>query len=219
MKRIFDVLFSGIILILISPLFIPLMILLRLTGEGKIFYIQPRVGKNQQLFGLYKFATMLENSPNLSGGDITTKNDPRVLPVGRFLRKSKLNELPQLLNIFLGHMSVIGPRPLTPKTFSYYPVSFQETISKVAPGLSGIGSIIFRDEERHFQKSEMDHHAFYQQEIAPFKGELEKWYTEHVSFLLDLKLILLTAIVILHSNSTAPTTWFPNLPKHPIFLP
>ena len=113
MKRLFDIIVSSIALIVVSPLFIPIIILLRLTGEGKVFYIQQRIGKRGLPFGLYKFATMLENSPNMSGGDVTSGNDPRVLPMGKFLRKSKINELPQLLNIINGEMSLVGPRPMT----------------------------------------------------------------------------------------------------------
>ena len=128
LKRLFDILSSGMLILFISPLLIPLMIILRLTGEGKIFYIQQRIGKGGKTFGLLKFATMLENSPNMSGGDVTMGKDPRVLPVGAILRKTKINELPQLLNIFLGHISVVGPRPLTPRTFGCYPEEIQKEI-------------------------------------------------------------------------------------------
>jgi lipopolysaccharide/colanic/teichoic acid biosynthesis glycosyltransferase len=93
---------------------LPLALLLKLTGEGEVFYIQPRTGKGGKPFGLIKLATMLKDSPNLPGGEVTLANDPRVLPLGRFLRKTKLNELPQLWNIFKGEMSFVGPRPLVP---------------------------------------------------------------------------------------------------------
>jgi lipopolysaccharide/colanic/teichoic acid biosynthesis glycosyltransferase len=128
LKRIFDIISSGVLILLISPLLIPLMVLLRVTGEGKIFYVQQRIGKNGKHFGLLKFATMLENSPNLPGGDVTMGRDPRVLPVGRVLRKTKINELPQLLNIFKGDISVVGPRPLTPKTFAFYSKHIQKKL-------------------------------------------------------------------------------------------
>ena len=90
---------------------VPVAIVLRLTGEGEVFFLQERVGKDGKPFKLYKFATMLKNSPNMGTGTVTLKHDPRVLPVGRFLRKTKINELPQLLNILIGDMSVVGPRP------------------------------------------------------------------------------------------------------------
>ena len=118
MERLFDVLFSATALLILSPLFVPIVIILRLSGEGEVFFFQERIGKNGELFKLFKFATMLKDSPNLGTGTVTMKNDPRILPVGKFLRTSKINELPQLLNIFLGDMSIIGPRPLTPQTFA-----------------------------------------------------------------------------------------------------
>ena len=146
MQRFFDILFSSIALIVLSPLLVPVAILLRLTGEGEIFYIQNRIGRNGQPFGLIKFATMLKNSPNIGNGDITVINDPRVLPAGRFLRKTKINELPQIINIFKGDMSIVGPRPMVPKTFERYGQE-GKLISQVRPGLTGVGSIIFRDED------------------------------------------------------------------------
>ena len=101
-------------LVLLSPLLLPLMFILRVTGEGEIFFPQSRVGRGGKDFKLYKFATMLKDSPNMGTGTVTVKNDPRVLPMGGFLRKTKINELPQLINIFNGDMSVIGPRPSNP---------------------------------------------------------------------------------------------------------
>ena len=99
MQRMFDILFSGIALILLSPLLLPMMFILRVTGEGEVFFLQSRVGRGGKHFKLYKFATMLKDSPNMATGTVTVKNDPRVLPVGAFLRKTKINELPQLINI------------------------------------------------------------------------------------------------------------------------
>ena len=119
MIRFFDLLFSSAAIILLFPLLLPLAFLLLFSGEHKILYRQKRVGLNGVTFNLLKFATMLENSPNLPGGDITSGNDPRVLPLGKFLRKTKLNELPQLINIILGDISLVGPRPLTPNNFSF----------------------------------------------------------------------------------------------------
>ena len=117
MDRLLDILLSGIALLVFSPLMIPISIILKLTGEGEIFFLQERIGKGGHKFKLIKFATMLKNSANIGTGTVTVKGDPRVLPVGKFLRKTKINELPQLLNILVGDMSVIGPRPLTSQTF------------------------------------------------------------------------------------------------------
>ncbi|WP_228779950.1 sugar transferase [Aquiflexum lacus] len=212
-KRIFDIISSGVLILLISPLLIPLMVLLRLTGEGKIFYVQQRIGKNGKHFGLLKFATMLENSPNLPGGDVTMGRDPRVLPVGRVLRKTKINELPQLLNIFKGDISVIGPRPLTPKTFAFYSKHIQDKIKDLKPGLTGIGSIVFRDEESILANSPKPHLQCYEEDIAPYKGELEVWYKKHQSFGLDMLLIFLTIWVIFFPNSKVYEQLFKDLPK------
>ena len=120
MERFFDIIFSGFLLLILLPLFLVVIIILRFTGEKEIFFLQERVGMNRKIFNLYKFATMLKNSPNIGTGTLTIKDDARVLPVGVFLRKSKINELPQLLNIFFGDMSFIGPRPLTQQTFNQY---------------------------------------------------------------------------------------------------
>ena len=109
----------------------------------KLFFLQERIGKSGKVFHLYKFATMLKNNPNIGTGTITVKGDPRVLPVGKVLRKSKINELPQLLNVLRGDMSVIGPRPLTAQTFGSYSAATQAVVREVRPGLSGVGSIIF----------------------------------------------------------------------------
>ena len=144
MERFFDILFSGIALLLLSPLLVPIVITLRLTGEGEIFFLQKRIGKSGKKFKLFKFATMRKNSPNIGTGMVTMRDDPRVLPVGTFLRKTKINELPQLLNIFFGDMSVVGPRPLTTQTFGAYSENTQRLIKQVRPGLSGVGSVILR---------------------------------------------------------------------------
>ena len=135
MQRLLDVLLSGLALLVLSPLLVPVAIALRLTGEGEVFFIQQRVGRGGRPFGLYKFATMLKDSPNIGTGTVTVKGDPRVLPLGRFLRKTKINELPQLLNIFKGDMSIIGPRPQTQRCFDAFPSTSQAEIVKVRPGV------------------------------------------------------------------------------------
>lgn len=121
MTRVFDILFSGLAIIILLPFMIPIMIGLKLTGEHDIFYGQTRIGKGRKEFKLLKFATMLRNSPNMAGGLFTSENDPRMLPMGKFLRKTKINELPQLINIFVGQMSVIGYRPTVKEHFEGYP--------------------------------------------------------------------------------------------------
>lgn len=217
MQRLFDVIFSTLALLVLSPLLIPLMILLRLTGEGEIFFVQQRVGRGGQSFGLLKLATMLKNSPNIGTGTVTVKGDPRVLPVGKFLRKTKLNELPQLINILKGDMSIIGPRPQTQRCFDAFPKSVQAQIVKVRPGLSGIGSIVFRDEEsllHGHQQSE----RYYDVVIAPYKGALEEWYVDNQGLRTYFLLIVLTVWVVLLPKSSIVWRVFGNLPSPPIEL-
>jgi lipopolysaccharide/colanic/teichoic acid biosynthesis glycosyltransferase len=157
---------------------------------------------------------MLKNSMNMGTGSITLQNDPRVTKIGSFLRKTKINELPQIINILKGDISLVGPRPLVTKTFKAYNEDVQSKIYNVKPGLTGIGSIIFRDEESIISAvKDEDPHEFYKRVIAPYKGELEMWYQEHNSFFLDLQLIFMTAWVILLPTSKLYEKWFKDLPK------
>lgn len=212
MQRAFDILFSSIALLVLSPILIPVLILLRLTGEGEVFYCQQRVGRGGIMFGVWKFATMLKNSPSLGTGTVTLKGDPRVLPFGKFLRKTKINELPQLLNILNGTMSIIGPRPQTPRCFQAFPPRSQEMIKQVRPGLSGIGSIVFRDEEE-LMHADADPDRLYDEVIMPFKGALEEWYTENQTLGTYFKLIGLTAWVVAFPRLDIIWRVFPDLPS------
>ena len=200
MKRLFDITLSAGLILVLLPLFLPLATLLRLTGEGKVFYRQKRVGAGQQPFEILKFATMVENSPSIGTGDITLRNDPRVLPVGRVLRKTKINELPQLWNVLVGDMSIVGPRPLTPNHFAHYDEGDRQLISMLRPGITGLSALVFRDEEKILSK-QLDPVAFYRDEIVPIKASLETWYAKHASFRLDTSIGLLTAYAILRPGS------------------
>ncbi len=213
-QRVLDILFSGLALLVLSPLLLPIALLLRLTGEGEVFFLQNRVGKDGKVFKLYKFATMLKASPNLGTGTITTRNDPRILPVGRFLRKTKINELPQLLNILNGDMSIIGPRPQTQRCFDAFTLASQAAIKQVRPGLSGIGSIIFRDEE-NLLHGQADSVQFYDDFIAPYKGELEEWYVANQCLRTYLLSIALTAWVVIFPQSNVVWKVLGSLPKPP----
>ena len=207
-----------IALLILSPLLVPIIIGLKLTGEGHIWYFQERVGFKTKLFNIWKFATMLKDSPNMSGGYITTKRDSRLTPMGDFLRKSKINELPQLINILRGDMSVVGPRPVMSVSFAAYPEDVKKVIYNVKPGLTGIGSVIFRDEEELITKVKEDGGdiwSFYKNDIYPFKGKLEKWYQENTSFSTDVKIIFLTAWVIIFPKSNLMAKIFKDLPKRP----
>ena len=214
MQRFFDIVFSAFALVILSPLFLFIIIILRITGEGEIFYLQERVGKNGNLFIVYKFATMLKNSSNLGTGTVTIKGDPRILPIGGILRKTKINELPQLLNVFFGEMSIIGPRPLTKETFGYYPEKSKKVIENVRPGLSGIGSIVFRGEENIMSGSNATV-EFYKTVIAPYKAELEEWYVFNRSIYIYFSAIFLTVLVVLNLKTELIWQIFKNLPKPP----
>jgi len=171
-KRIMDVVIAGISLIIFLPLFIPIILILKFSGEGEVFYFQERIGKKNSPFNIWKFATMLKNSPNMGTGDVTVKNDPRVLPIGKFLRKTKINELPQIINVLIGEMSIVGARPLVDVSFNQYTDSVKNVIYNTPPGITGIGSLIFRDEESIIDKSEMPPREFYEKFIIPYKRDV-----------------------------------------------
>lgn len=214
MTRFFDIFFSGLAIIVIFPFMIPIIIGLKLTGEHDIFYLQERIGKDGKTFKVFKFATMLRNSPNMAGGLITEKNDPRILPMGKFLRKTKINELPQLINIFIGNMSIIGYRPFVKKHYDLYSDEVKKHMAKIVPGLSGIGSVVFRDEEDILHIVE-DPNNFHDNIITPYKGQLECWYVNHRSVTNYFKLIFATVFVVINPKSKVWKKWFKDLPSIP----
>ena len=214
MQRFFDIILSGLALVSFSLILLPVMVLLKLTGEGEIFFLQDRVGRRGKSFQLYKFVTMLKDSPNIGAGTITVKNDPRVLPVGAFLRKTKINELPQLINVFIGDMSLIGPRPLTRRSFDAFPLASQKEIVKVRPGLSGVGSIFFRNEEDMLSNTE-NADDFYDNNIMPYKGKLEEWYVSQQNIFNYFILIGATVGVILGFRPKILNHIFVDLPAPP----
>lgn len=217
-KRLLDLAIALIALLILSPLLIPIVIGLLLTGEHYVFYKQNRIGNKNKSFKIWKFATMLKASPGLGTGSITVRNDPRMMPMGKFLRKTKINEIPQLINVLLGSMSLVGPRPLMEVDFRKFPADVQNKIYNARPGITGIGSIIFRDEEKWFSNAGNDPHKFDEEVIAPYKGALEIWYQENLTLITDLKLIFCTIWVIIFSKSTLPYRIFKGLPPKPDVL-
>ena len=216
LKRLFDIFVSGTVLLILSPILTVVFILLKLTGEHEAFYLQDRVGYLGKIIQVTKFATMLKNSPNIGSQDITVRNDPRVLPVGKFLRKSKLNEVPQFWDVFIGKLSLVGWRPLMPQGFAEYSQDIQKKIVQVKPGLTGIGSLVFRDEEAIITKAQSDGgdlRACYRDIIMPYKGALECWYVDHANFFTDVKILTATAIAVLSPNWRGYWQWFPDLPR------
>lgn len=214
MQRILDVTLSILAIVVLLPLLAPIALALRLSGEGEIFYRQSRIGRGGKTFALLKFATMLKNSPNMGTGTVTVKNDPRILPMGHFLRKTKINELPQLLNILRGEMSIIGPRPQTRGGFEAFPEELKHYVLQVRPGLSGIGSIVFRDEEEMLHNLD-DPVAMHRTHLMPYKGQLERWYVQRNGVTIYLKLIVLTAWTVLFPKSGYVWKAFPDLPEPP----
>ncbi len=214
MQRLFDIIFSSLTLLMLTPVLLPIVIILKFSGEGEVFFLQDRIGQHGKKFKLFKLATMLKDSPNIGSQTVTMKGDPRILPVGMFLRKTKVNELPQLLNIFLGDMSVIGPRPQAQRCFDAFPKDLQEIIIRVKPGLSGIGSIIFRAEEDILagHAGSLD---YYDQVIAPYKGSVEAWYVNHHTLWIYFLLIAVTIWVVIFSKSTLVWKTLKSLPPPP----
>ena len=194
---------------------LPIFVMLKFSAEGEVFFTQERIGKDGKIFKLLKFATMLKDSPNIGTGTVTMKEDPRVLPIGKFLSKTKINELPQLINVLRGDMSLIGPRPLTEQTFSAYTKDVAAIICSVRPGLSGVGSIVFRDEEKFLENAEDPLKTYFTQ-IAPLKGELERWFVERVSIKLYFYLIFATILVVMRPSADVLFRKYPDLKS--IFL-
>ncbi|MDO9512216.1 MAG: sugar transferase [Bacteroidales bacterium] len=216
-KRLLDILLALLAIIVLSPLLIPVMIILLATGEHYVFYGQNRIGYKNRTFKIWKFVTMTKNSPNIGTGSITLRNDPRVLPVGRILRKTKINELPQLINILMGDMSIVGPRPLMKVDFDKFSEDIQSKFYNQPPGLTGIASLIFRDAEKLHSETKMDPHEFDRIFLAPYKGQLELWYQSNLSFLTDIKIIILTASLVVNNDPLTPFRYFKGLPSMPQF--
>jgi lipopolysaccharide/colanic/teichoic acid biosynthesis glycosyltransferase len=218
MIRILDILLALVSLSALAPLFVVVMVILRFTGEGEVFYSQERIGRGGRIFLLWKFATMLKESPRLPGGMLTLHNDPRVLPVGKMLRKAKINELPQLLNILAGDMSFVGPRPQTKAHFDLFPDHVKEGIADISPGLTGVGSIVFRDEESLLAQHGGDPAVLHDKVITPYKGELELWFARNRSAWLYGAILFLTAWVVVFPKSRLHLRVLKGLPEPPEVL-
>lgn len=210
-KRVFDIVTATIALLLLSPILIPSCIILLFTGEREVFYKQKRVGYKNKFFDIWKFATMLKNSPNIGTGEITLRNDPRVTGFGKLLRITKVNELPQIINVFKGDMSIVGPRPLMEVSVKLYPEEIRNKIYNCKPGMTGIGSLIFRDEEKMISDAP-DPKAMYAT-IYPYKGALEMWYQKHASLYTDIMIIFLTAWSIIFPKNNLVNKIFKDLPQ------
>lgn len=194
MKRIFDFLASGIGLILLSPLLLPVMLLVWLQDYHSPFYIAPRVGRGEKMFKMFKMRSMVMNADK-SGVDSTSSNDRRITPLGHFIRRYKLDELTQLINVFTGDMSLVGPRPNVKRDTDIY-TAVEKKLLSVRPGITDLASIVFAD-EGDILKDSKDPDLDYNQLIRPWKSRLALLSIEHQSFLFDLRVIILTATAIL----------------------
>lgn len=194
MKRLIDILLSATGLVVASPILIPVMLITWLQDYHSPFYIAPRVGKGEKMFRMVKLRSMKINADK-SGVDSTSGKDPRITPVGQFIRRYKLDELSQLWNVLKGDMSLVGPRPNVKRETDLY-TSVEKKLLSVKPGITDISSIVFSD-EGDILKDSVDPDLDYNQLIRPWKSRLGLIYIENRSLILDLKLIYLTAIAII----------------------
>lgn len=217
-KRIFDFSVSLILIVLLSPLFIILILALIIFNKADIFYFQKRIGLQRKTFNIIKFSSMLRDSVNMAGGAVTVRNDPRVTKIGKILRITKLNELPQLFNVLIGDMSFVGPRPIMEQGYSMYSEEAKTALFETKPGITGISSVVFRDEEILATNCGMDPKSFFIKYVLPYKSRLELWYFNNKSFRIDFMLLILTAIKIFFPGSKIEFKIFPTLPRDKYFI-
>lgn len=191
MKRIFDICFSLFGLILTLPIIVPFLIIVWLKDKSNPFYISKRVGENGNLFKLIKIRTMVINA-DISGVNSTSLNDPRITSIGLIIRKYKIDELPQLINILKGEMSLVGPRPNVKRETDLY-TKIESQLLKIKPGLTDFASIVFSDESEILAGSE-DPDLTYNQLIRPLKSRLGLFYIYQNNLLVDISLIFITLI-------------------------
>ena len=190
-KRWLDVTCSALGLVVLSPLLFAAAMAIRLTSSGPVFFRQVRVGLQGRTFRIFKFRTMVQDAA-LKGSSLTAEDDPRITRTGKWLRKSKIDELPQLFNVIAGDMSLVGPRPEVPQFVASYPPA-QRKVLDVRPGVTG-PSIIIDEEER--LACHADREKYYIETILPLKLSVDLAYTEHIRFWHDLKVILNTLPLI-----------------------
>ncbi|RLE38314.1 sugar transferase [Candidatus Woesearchaeota archaeon] len=189
LKRLFDIVAAGLALVVLSPILCMVGGAVRLTSPGPVFYRQTRVGRGRGLFKIVKFRSMVTDAED-SEPLVTSKDDCRITPIGRFLRRTKLDELPELWNVLVGDMSIVGPRPEVPRYVEHYSPEW-ERVFDVRPGITDLATLQFRDEELVLKHAH-DREQIYLQVVVPIKMRLALEYINRRSFMLDLKIILLT---------------------------
>jgi lipopolysaccharide/colanic/teichoic acid biosynthesis glycosyltransferase len=193
-KRLFDIIFSSSAIVILSPIFLVISLIILISSKGEIFYRQIRVGKDFKPFGLYKFRTMVKDADKI-GPLVTKDNDPRITKIGRILRKTKLDELPQFINVLKGDMSIVGPRPEVEKYVNARKEDYKVILS-VKPGITDYATILFRDEEDIMAKYDNVEEA-YLNIVLPQKIALYRIYIDEISFLTDIKIIAKTILKVL----------------------
>ena len=189
MKRFFDFSVSLLGLVILSPLFLLVAVLMKFTSPGPVFFRQERVGRNFRPFQILKFRTMVPDAPKM-GAEVTAAGDPRITPIGKFLRKTKLDEFPQLINVLRGDMSFVGPRPEVARFVELYRNDFAELLT-IRPGITDPASLKYRHESELLGRAD-DPEKTYIQVVLPDKIALAKTYVNHSSFFIDLGLIFKT---------------------------
>jgi len=193
-KKIFDMIFSLLGIIILSPIFLVTSLLIKLGSSGPVLYKGTRVGKNKKLFKMYKFRTMVINADKI-GGPSTSKNDSRLTKIGKIIRKYKIDEIPQLINVLKGEMSFVGPRPEVLEEVKTY-TKEEKQILKIKPGITDWASIVFRNEGEILKGSENPHKT-YIEKIRPEKHRLEIKYVKNHNIFIDLKILFKTILTIL----------------------
>jgi lipopolysaccharide/colanic/teichoic acid biosynthesis glycosyltransferase len=194
LKRPFDIAGSALGLVLLSPLFLVIAMVIKLDSPGPVFFRQERVGKGGRLFRIFKFRSMIADASH-RGTALTVRADRRITRVGEFLRRSKLDELPQLMNVLAGDMSLVGPRPEVPEFMAFYTAEQRAIITSMRPGITDYAAILFRDESSLLDQSG-DPVDIYRREIMPLKFVYYERYSREIEILNDLRIILATMILL-----------------------
>jgi lipopolysaccharide/colanic/teichoic acid biosynthesis glycosyltransferase len=201
-KRLLDFFIAAVALVFLSPLLLIIAIAIKVTSPGTVLFRQQRVGLNGCAFFILKFRSMIPEAES-AGAGITSSGDARVTGIGRILRKLKLDELPQLWNVFVGEMSLVGPRPELPKYVEYYTPEQRLALS-VRPGITSIASTVFRNEEELLAAA-VDKESFYREVLIPKKNDLDRLYVQRISFTTDVKVLLRTIDAVLRNCNAAET--------------
>ena len=212
LKRFFDLIFSALGIIIFSPIILLCCILIMLTGEFSPIYLSNRVGKKNKLFKIYKLKTMrdIKHEPT---HHFTDHNDSRITFLGKILRATKLDELPQFFNILFGDLSFVGPRPQVPEIYDKYDAETKASLKTIKPGVTGLGSLVFRNESQLLEQVEPNERGnFYDNTIVYSKGNIEKWYVKNRGFILDTKILIFTLIILFFTRATKFIDYFIGIP-------